>query len=124
MPRTLGDSFIHVSKIDAFVEVDRPMDEFRPEPSTDIEKAIGKHVASLIGDEACLQLGLGSAFPTPCWNFLGDHQDLGVHTEMFTEALPDLVDPRHRHRRKEELPPGQGGGRFHHGHPLGVRLRP
>jgi acetyl-CoA hydrolase len=90
MPRTLGDSFIHVSKIDAFVEVDRPMDEFRPEPSTDIEKAIGKHVASLIGDEACLQLGLGSV-PNAVLEFLGDHRDLGVHTEMFTEALPDLV---------------------------------
>ena len=91
MPRTLGDSFIHVSKIDAFVEVDRPMDEFRPDPATEVEKLIGRNVASLIADESCLQLGLGS-IPNAVLDFLGDHRDLGVHTEMFTEALPHLVN--------------------------------
>lgn len=91
MPRTLGDSFIHVSKVDAFVEVDRPMDEFRPEPATEVERAIGRHVASLIQNEACLQLGLGS-IPNAVLDFLDDHRDLGVHTEMFTEALPHLVE--------------------------------
>ncbi len=91
MPRTLGDSFIHVSKIDAFVEVDRDLDEFRPDPPTEVEKAIGKNVADLITDGACLQLGLGSV-PNAVLHHLGDRKDLGVHTEMFTEALPHLVD--------------------------------
>lgn len=90
MPRTLGDSFIHVSKIHAFVEVDNDLDEFRPQPSTEVERKIGANVADLIADEACLQLGLG-AIPNAVLDFLGDRRDLGVHTEMFTEALPELV---------------------------------
>jgi len=90
MPRTLGDSFIHVSKIHAFVEVDRDLDEFRPDPATEVERKIGAHVAGLIGDGACLQLGLGS-IPNAVLEFLDDRRDLGVHTEMFTEALPHLL---------------------------------
>jgi acetyl-CoA hydrolase len=90
MPRTLGDSFIHVSKIDAFVEVDRDPDEFRPSPPTATDRAIGGHVAGLIEDGACLQLGLGS-IPNAVLEFLRDRVDLGVHTEMFTQALPALV---------------------------------
>jgi len=91
MPRTLGDSFIHVSKIDAFVEVDRDLDEFRPEPASEVERAIGKNVSSLIEDGSCLQLGLGS-IPNAVLHFLDNRVDLGVHTEMFTEALPHLVE--------------------------------
>jgi 4-hydroxybutyrate CoA-transferase len=90
MPRTLGDSFIHVSKIQAFVEVDTDLDEFRPEPATEVERQIGSNVADLINDGSCLQLGLG-AIPNAVLEFLGDRRDLGVHTEMFTEALPHLV---------------------------------
>jgi 4-hydroxybutyrate CoA-transferase len=91
MPRTLGDSFIHVSKIDAFVEVDRDLDEFRPDPPSEVERSIGKNVATLVEDGSCLQLGLGS-IPNAVLDFLDDRQDLGVHTEMFTEALPHLVN--------------------------------
>ena len=91
MPRTLGDSFIHVSKIDTFVEVEQDLDEFRPEPPSEVERTIGRHVAGLIGDGACLQLGLG-AIPGAVLEHLGDRRDLGVHTEMFTEALPSLVE--------------------------------
>jgi acyl-CoA hydrolase len=90
MPRTLGDSFIHVSKIHSFVEVDNDLDEFRPPPSTEVERKIGANVAGLIEDGACLQLGLGS-IPNAVLDYLSDRRDLGVHTEMFTEALPDLV---------------------------------
>ena len=91
MPRTLGDSFIHVSKIDAFVEVERDLDEFRPDPPSEVERTIGGHVAGFIEDGACLQLGLG-ALPNAVLEHLGDRRDLGVHTEMFTEALPGLVE--------------------------------
>lgn len=106
MPRTLGDSFIHVSKIDAFVEVDRDLDEFRPDPPSEIEKAIGRNVAGLIGDGACLQLGLGS-IPNAVLDFLDDRQDLGVHTEMFTEALPHLVDKGIVTGEKKNFHPGK-----------------
>ena len=90
MPRTLGDSFIHVSKVDAFVEIDRPLDEFVPETPSPVERSIGRNVAGLIEDGACLQLGIGS-IPDAVLEFLGDRRDLGVHTEMFTQALPGLV---------------------------------
>ncbi len=90
MPRTLGDSFVHISKIDCFVEADADLDEFRPEPATDVQRQIGRNVADLIEDGACLQLGLG-AIPNAVLDFLEDRKDLGVHTEMFTEALPDLL---------------------------------
>ncbi len=91
MPRTLGDSFIHVSKIDAFVEEDGDLDEFRPQIPSDVERKIGRNIASLIEDRACLQLGLG-AIPNAVLEYLQDRKDLGVHTEMFSEALPGLVD--------------------------------
>ncbi len=91
MPRTLGDSFIHVSKIDAFVEADRDLDEFRPDAATGVEKRIGRHIASLVEDGACLQLGIGG-IPDAVLDFLDDKRDLGVHTEMFTEALPGLIE--------------------------------
>jgi len=106
MPRTLGDSFIHVSKIDAFVEVDRDLDEFRPEPPTEVEKSIGRNVASLIQDEACLQLGLGS-IPNAVLDYLDDRKDLGVHTEMFTEALPHLVEKGIVTGEKKNFHPGK-----------------
>lgn len=90
MPRTLGDSFIHVAKIDTFVEVDRELDEFRPSAPSEVAQQIGGNIASLIEDGACLQLGLGG-IPDAVLDHLDDRQDLGVHTEMFTEALPSLV---------------------------------
>lgn len=106
MPRTLGDSFIHVSKIDAFVEADRDLDEFHPSEPSEIEKAIGQNVASLVTDGACLQLGLGS-IPNAVLGFLDDRKDLGVHTEMFTEALPHLVDKGIVTGEKKNFHPGK-----------------
>lgn len=91
MPRTLGDSFIHVSKVDAFVEVDRDLDEYHGTEATGIEKQIGRHIADLIDDGSCIQLGIGG-IPDAVLGFLDGKQDLGVHTEMFTEALPVLIE--------------------------------
>ncbi len=90
MPRTLGDSFIHVSKLTACVEVDRPLDNFLPGPVTPVQEKIAAQVAGLIEDGACLQLGIGG-IPSAVIGFLGDKKDLGVHTEMFTEGLPELM---------------------------------
>ncbi len=91
MPRTLGDSFIHVSKLTACVEIDRPLEVFAPEEVTGVEKEIARHIAGLIPDGACLQLGIGG-IPDAVLRFLEDKRDLGVHTEMFTEGLPELMD--------------------------------
>lgn len=106
MPRTLGDSFIHVAKIDAFVEVDRDLDEFQPEEPTGVEREVGRHVAGLIRDGACLQLGLGS-IPNAVLAFLGDRRDLGIHTEMITEALPGLVQSGVVTGERKTLHPGK-----------------
>jgi acyl-CoA hydrolase len=91
MPRTLGDSFIHVTDIDLAVEVDVPPYELPVGAIGDIERQIGAHVAALVPDGATLQLGIG-AIPAATALFLRDKKDLGIHTEMFTDAVVDLVE--------------------------------
>jgi 4-hydroxybutyrate CoA-transferase len=91
MPRTLGESFIHVDDIDLAVEVDVPPYEHRQAVVGDLERKIGAHVAELIPDGATLQLGIG-AIPAATALALGGHRDLGVHTEMFTDSVVDLVE--------------------------------
>lgn len=90
MPRTLGDTFIHVSQIDLGVEVDVPPYEHLEAPLGDVERQIGENVAQLVVDGATLQLGIG-AIPAATALALRDKHDLGVHTEMFTDAVMDLV---------------------------------
>jgi len=91
MPRTLGNSFVHVSKIDCIVEHDRPIIELPPPKIGDVEKAIGEHCASLVKDGDCLQLGIG-AIPDAVLLFLTDKKDLGIHTEMFSDGVVTLVE--------------------------------
>jgi acyl-CoA hydrolase len=91
MPRTLGDSFIHVDQVDLAVEVDVPPYEHAVAPIGDVERRIGAHVAELIPDGATLQLGIG-AIPAATALFLRDKRDLGIHTEMFTDSVVDLVE--------------------------------
>ena len=91
MPRTLGESFVHVSEIDLAVEVDQPIFEV-PRPAIGpIERRIGSFIADLVPDGATLQLGIG-AIPAATAEFLGGKRDLGIHTEMFTDAVVDLVE--------------------------------
>jgi acyl-CoA hydrolase len=91
MPRTLGDSFVHVDKIDYAVEVDRPPYEHPDPPISDVEARIGAYVADLVPDEATLQMGIG-AIPSAVGQHLYGKKDLGIHTEMFTDVLVDLVE--------------------------------
>lgn len=91
MPRTLGESFVHVSDIDLAVDVDVPPYEYRGGQIGDIERQIGEYVADLIPDGATLQLGIG-AIPAATALALVDKRDLGIHTEMFTDAVVDLVE--------------------------------
>jgi 4-hydroxybutyrate CoA-transferase len=91
VPRTLGESFIHVDDIDLAVEVDVPPCEVPPPPVGDVEERIGGFVADLVPDGATLQLGIG-AIPTAVARQLRDRRDLGVHTEMFTDPVMDLVE--------------------------------
>jgi len=91
MPRTLGDSFVHVSDIDLAVEVDVPPYEHPVGPIEEVERKIGQYVADLVPDGATLQLGIG-AIPAATALALRDKRDLGIHTEMFTDAVVDLVE--------------------------------
>lgn len=90
MPRTHGDGLIHVSHIDAMVEGHLPLPEIQRPTITDVERQIGRNVASLIEDRATLQMGIG-AIPDATLSFLGNHKDLGVHTEMFSDGVLELV---------------------------------
>jgi 4-hydroxybutyrate CoA-transferase len=91
MPRTYGDSFIHVSDIDAVVEVSRPLCELPQTEITDLHRAIGRHVASLIEDGATLQLGIGG-IPDAVLPHLHDRKDLGIHTELLSDSVIPLIE--------------------------------
>lgn len=89
MPRTHGDSFLHVSEIDYFVECDHPVLEIPRPRISDVERRIGEHVSTLIRDGDCLQLGIG-AIPDALLCCLTDKKGLGIHTEMFSDGVMDL----------------------------------
>ena len=91
MPRTYGDSFIHVSDIDSFVDASRPLCELQPIEITSMHRAIGKNVASLIEDGATLQLGIGG-IPDAVLLELTGHKDLGIHTEMLSDSAIPLIE--------------------------------
>lgn len=91
MPRTLGDTFVHISDMDMIVEHDAPLIELAPPVITDVERAIGEYCASLIRDGDCLQLGIG-AIPDAVLLFLKNKKDLGIHSEMFSDGVVELVE--------------------------------
>lgn len=91
MPRTFGDSIIHVSRITYMVEADMPLVSHEPEPISDIEAMIGRHIASLIEDRSTLQMGIGS-IPNAALTQLTNHKNLGLHTEMFSDGVIDLIE--------------------------------
>jgi acyl-CoA hydrolase len=91
LPRTLGESFIHVSAIDLAVEVNDPPHELKVPQIGETERRIGQFVAELVPDGATLQLGIG-AIPAAVGAALGGKHDLGIHTEMFTDPVVDLVE--------------------------------
>lgn len=106
MPRTLGDSFIHVSKIDHIVEVDYRLPEFRQGQPSAVQQAIGQHVAALIEDGATLQTGIGG-IPDAVLQYLGDRKDLGIHTELFSDGVIDLVNRGVINNEAKTLHPGK-----------------
>ena len=91
MPRVLGDSFIHIKDIDIVVEHDEPILEL-PRPEKDIvSERIARYVADLVDDGSTLQIGIGS-IPDSVLDALTDKKDLGIHTELLTEGVVDLVE--------------------------------
>ena len=91
MPRTHGETFVHVSKIAAIVETSKALLELQPEPFTELHRRIGDHVASLVPDAATLQLGIGG-IPDAVLACLEDKRDLGIHTEMCADGVIPLME--------------------------------
>ncbi len=91
MPRTYGDSFIHVNDIDLVVESSRPLCELKKPVITDAHIAIARNVESLIEDGSVLQTGIGS-IPDAVLRFLGDRKDLGIHSELISEGVIPLIE--------------------------------
>lgn len=91
MPRTHGEGMLHVSKIHAMVAVDDPLPETPRHELTEVEQNIGKNIASIVEDGATLQMGIG-AIPDATLAALGSHRDLGIHTEMFSDGVVDLIE--------------------------------
>jgi acetyl-CoA hydrolase len=112
MPRALGDSFIHVNKIHHFVEhemdiVEMPQFVFKPDdPSTMVPLKIGENIVDLIEDGSTLQMGIGT-IPDAVLYHLQDKKDLGIHTEMFSDGVVDLVEDGIINNEKKTLHNGK-----------------
>jgi 4-hydroxybutyrate CoA-transferase len=108
MPRTLGDSFIHVSKLDCIVPVDYPLPELAMgnDGPSEVVEAIAGHIAELIPDGATMQLGIG-AIPDAVLKFLFEKKDLGIHTELFSDGIIDLVEAGVLTNARKTLHPGK-----------------
>jgi 4-hydroxybutyrate CoA-transferase len=106
MPRTLGDSFIHISKLDSIVQVDYALPEVNMASTDDVTERIADHVAELIPNEATLQTGIG-AVPDAVLRRLVNHKNLGVHTELFSDGIIDLVQRGVINGEAKTLHPGK-----------------
>jgi acyl-CoA hydrolase len=106
VPRSHGDGIIHQSKIDAAIEVDIPLYQAASHEPTETEEEIGKHVAELVEDGACLQMGIGG-IPNVVLKQLGNHKNLGIHTEMFSDGILPLVENGNINGSKKYLKTGK-----------------
>ncbi len=109
MPRTLGDSFVHVDRIDALVENDAPLPEFSYSEPGPVARRIAENVAGLIEDGSTLQLGIGAipAALLDCLACLRGKKDLGIHTEMLTEEVVDVIEAGVVTNARKSLHPGK-----------------
>lgn len=108
MPRTLGDSFIHVSHLDHIIPVNYPLPEvvMGGEDGSEITQKIAEYIAELIPDGATMQMGIG-AVPDAVLKFLFEKKDLGVHTELFSDGVIDLVEAGVLTNARKTLHPGK-----------------
>lgn len=106
VPRTLGNSFVHVSKIHHFIEVDYDLPELPPPPPSPVQDNIAKHIAELIPDGATLQMGIGG-IPDAVLRRLISHRNLGVHTELFSDGVMEMIDRGIINNSMKTLHPGK-----------------
>jgi acyl-CoA hydrolase/GNAT superfamily N-acetyltransferase len=91
MPRTLGDSFLNIQDLDILVPVDEPLFEVKQAKPTEVTCRIGEYIAALIGDGSTVEFGIGR-IPQAVVEFLKDKRELGIHTEMFSDAIIELIE--------------------------------
>lgn len=91
MPRTLGDCFVHVSRVTSLIETSQPLPELEATSISEVEQRIGEHVAELVEDGTTLQLGIG-AIPDAVLSSLNDRKDLGIHSEMVSDGIMDAIE--------------------------------
>ena len=91
MPRTLGDTFLHISKISAIVETSHPLPELQCPPFSPLQRRIAENVASLVPNGATLQIGIGG-IPDAVLSCLRDRRDLGIHSEMCSDGVIPLIE--------------------------------
>ena len=91
MPRTYGESFVHTDRFDAFVSVDTPVTEYRHPPAGEAAERVARYIAAIIEDGSTLQIGLGR-LPNEALTYLRDRRELGIHTDVITDGLVDLVE--------------------------------
>jgi acetyl-CoA hydrolase len=106
MPRTLGDAFIHVSKIHCIIPVDYALQEIRMGATTELSERIARQIAGVIPDGATLQMGIGD-IPDAVLHQLSNHKHLGIHTEMFSDGVIDLVERGIIDGERKSLHPGK-----------------
>ena len=106
MPRSHGNTLVPISRVTAFIHTNRPLLQHAPGGGGDVEAAIGAHIAALVPDGATLQMGIG-AIPDAALSRLFDKHDLGIHTEMFSDRVVDLVEAGVITNRKKKVHPGR-----------------
>ncbi len=106
MPRTHGDTFLHVSEIDAFVEIEEPVLELAIPKIGEVERAIGENCAKLVRDGDTLQLGIGG-IPDAVLLFLKGKKDLGIHSEMISDGVVELIEAGVITNKRKTLHPGK-----------------
>jgi GNAT superfamily N-acetyltransferase len=106
MPRTLGDSFLHVEDLDVIVEREEPILEVQPSEPDDIARAIARHATRLVENGSTIQAGIGK-IPNAVLYGLADKKDLGVHTEMFSDGLIDLIESGVVNNSQKTFHPGK-----------------
>jgi acyl-CoA hydrolase len=111
MPRTLGESLIHISEVDYIVESNAPIPEIPIPSMTEEDKIIGCYIAEMIEDGSTIQLGIGG-LPNAVAHALKSKKDLGIHTEMVTDGMVDLIESGAVTGKKKTLHPGKIVGSF------------
>jgi acyl-CoA hydrolase len=111
LPKTFGDTQVHINDVDYLVEYNAPLLEFPSIEPTDTERKIGENIAELIEDESTLQIGIGG-IPNAIMRFLKEKKDLGIHTEMVTDGITELVELGVINNSKKTLHKGKIIGTF------------